>query len=73
MNPFHDEVTRISKKAIMGIGDIARDLCHPGTVRMWGNTRDMDLSRRDIDKEEEIVRSQSLGREDLHTQEVGRR
>ena len=71
--PIHNEVPRISKKAIMGIGDIARDLCHPGVVRMWGNTRDVDLSRREIDEEEEVVRDQPLERQDLHAQEVGRR
>jgi len=57
----------------MDIGDIACDLCHPSVVRMWGNTCDVDLSRRDIDEEEEVVRDQPLEREDLHTQEVGRR
>jgi hypothetical protein len=42
---IHNEVPRVAKNAIMGIGDIARDLRHPGIVRMWGNTRDVDLSR----------------------------
>ena len=69
---IHNEVTRISKKAIIGIGDIARDLGHPSVVRMWGNTCDVDFSRRDIDEEEEVVRDQPLEREDLHTLEVGR-
>jgi hypothetical protein len=39
----------------MGIGDIARDLRHPCVVRVWGHTRDVDLSRCDIDEEEDVV------------------
>ena len=40
---------------------------------MRGNTRDVDGSRRDIDKEQDVMRDQALEREDLNVQEVCRR
>src|ERR1700730_10845042 len=67
------EISLVAEEPIARVSDVACDLRHPRIVRMRGNTRDADGSRRDIDKEEDVVRDQALEREDLNAQEVRRR
>jgi hypothetical protein len=66
------QIPRVAKEADLGIGDIARNLCHSSIVGMRRDASNVDRAGGNVDEEEDVVRHQPPDRVYLNAQEVGR-
>ena len=55
--PIVDEILAVIsyEHAVIDIGDIPYDLCHPFLMRIRSNSRDVNLARTQMDKEKNVV------------------
>jgi hypothetical protein len=58
--PIENQIALAAKEAVVRVGEIPRDLCHPPAVGMGCDTRDLHCAAGDIDEEQDIVCHQSL-------------
>ena len=63
---------RVAKEAVLGTGDIARNLCHPSIVGVGCDASNVDRAGGNVDEEEDVVRDEPFDRVHLNAQEVGR-
>src|SRR5690606_5619861 len=68
-----DEEMRSAEKTGLAVGQVARDLTHPGCVGGGNNSGDFHLARFEIDYEEREVSDQPPPCNDLDREKVGRR
>jgi hypothetical protein len=57
---IENQIPLAAKEAIVHVGDVARDLRHPCVVGMRGNTGDVYGSGSDVDKEQYVLRDETL-------------
>ncbi len=69
---IENQIPGVAQEAVLGIGDIARDLCHPSTVGVGCDAGNVDRAGGNVDEEEDVVRDEPFDRVHLHAQEVGR-
>ena len=67
-----NQIPLAAKDAVLGIGDIARNLRHPSIVGVGCDAGNVDRSGGDVDEEQDVIRDQPLDRVHLDAQEVGR-
>ena len=60
----------VLQEAINTIGEVARDLRHPGAAGLIGDSRDVDATRPDVDHEEDEVADEAEGRQHLDREEI---
>src|SRR5882672_2627573 len=68
--PIENQVSLAAKKAVVRVGQIARDLRHPTVIRIGSNARDLYGAAGDVDKEQDVVCDKSLDRADLDSEEI---
>ena len=68
-----DEIARTIQEPIFGIGEITRDLAHPGSIGSGKNPRDLDPPGLEVDDEENEISNQTGPSNHFDTEEVGRR
>jgi len=67
-----NQISRAAKETIFDIGDVTCNLGHPSIVGVGCGAGDVDRSGGDVDKEQDVIRDQSLDRVHLDAQEIGR-
>jgi len=67
-----DQIALAVQDAIHCVGDLAPDLAHPQSVGGGGDTRNLDLARRQIEEEQHYKALESFWGPDFHGGEIGR-
>ena len=65
-----DEVASSVQESIIGIGEIARNLLHPFSIRLRGNPGNLNPASLEIDNEEHEIPDQACPREHLDAEEI---
>jgi hypothetical protein len=65
-----NDVAAVIQKSVFDVGSIPRDLAHPGSVWRGDDSRDLDLTRLEVDHEEHEVPDETPPRDHFEGEEV---
>ena len=66
----HQEITLAIQEAILEVRQFTGDLLHPGSIRIWRASSEMDTSRLQLHDKQQIIRDQSALGPDLDRRKV---
>ena len=71
--PIVDEILAVisNEHAVIGIGDIPYDLCHPFLMRIRSDSCDVNPARTQMDEEKDVIGDQTEARPHLGGEEIG--